>query len=153
MIAFLSDFGPGSHYVGQVKAVLSGVTVIDLCHDIPPGDVRAGAYVLHTSWDAFPDGTIFLAVVDPGVGTNRVALAATWEKRFFVAPDNGLLSPFMDEDFRAVALDTPESASATFHARDIFAPAALALERGAALEDLGRAHATTTHCALNIFMF
>ncbi len=129
-IVFLSDFGPDSAYVGQVKGVLSGIPVIDLCHDIPPEDVRAGAYVLFTSWKYFPAGSVFLAVVDPGVGTSRKALACSWRDYLFVAPDNGILSPFMDKDFTAFEIPVPPSASPTFHARDVFAPAARRLACG-----------------------
>ncbi|MEO0191951.1 MAG: SAM-dependent chlorinase/fluorinase [candidate division WOR-3 bacterium] len=146
-IVFISDFGPASAYVGQVKGVLSGIPVIDLCHDIPPEDIRAGAYVLFTSWRYFPAGSVFLAVVDPGVGTSRKALVASWHDYFFVAPDNGILSPFMDENFRAFEIPVPPTASPTFHARDVFAPAARALALGEKPENLGHPCPSPLHCA------
>jgi S-adenosylmethionine hydrolase len=147
VVVFLSDFGPDSLYVGQVKGVLAGIPVLDLCHDIPPEDVRAGAYALFTSWKYFPSGSIFLAVIDPGVGTARKALAASWNGYFFVAPDNGLLSPFMEGDFRAVELAVPAEASPTFHARDVFAPAARRLALGESLENLGQPCPSPVYCA------
>jgi len=147
IVVFLSDFGPSSHYVGQVKGVLAGLPVVDLCHDIPPEDIRAGAYVLFTSWKYFPVGSVFLAVVDPGVGTTRKALAAFWNNYFFVAPDNGLLSPFMGDDFRAVEIPVPAEASPTFHARDVFAPAARRLALGESLENLGQPCLSPICCA------
>ncbi|MGB9589388.1 MAG: SAM hydrolase/SAM-dependent halogenase family protein [candidate division WOR-3 bacterium] len=147
IIVFLSDFGPESLYVGQVKGILAGLETIDLCHDIPPEDVRAGAYVLFTSYRYYPPGSVFLAVVDPGVGTTRKALVASWRDYFFVAPDNGILSPFMDKDFRAFEIPVPPEASATFHARDVFAPAARRIAMGEKIENLGRACSSPTHCA------
>lgn len=144
---FLSDFGPDSLYAGQVKGVLAGLPVVDLCHEIPPEDVRAGAYVLFTSWKYFPAGSVFLAVVDPGVGTQRKALAASWNDYFFVAPDNGILSPFMDENFRAFEIPVPPEASPTFHARDVFAPAARRLALGENPENLGQALPSPVQCA------
>ncbi len=138
MIALLTDFGAASHYTGQIKAVLRGVEVIDLCHDIPPGDVKAGAYVLLTSWHLFPEKTVFLAVVDPGVGTDRPAIAGSFNGYFFVGPDNGIFSPFIQKGANLVRLPVPPHASNTFHGRDLFAPAAKALAMGARLEDMGQ---------------
>ncbi len=110
--------------MGQLRGVLAGLPVADLCHDIPLGDVKAAAYVLWVSWRYFPEGTVFLVVVDPGVGSARKVMAARWRGHFFVAPDNGVLSPFMDEGFEAWEIPVPPEASATFHGRDVMAPAA-----------------------------
>jgi S-adenosylmethionine hydrolase len=147
LVVFLSDFGPDSLYAGQVKGVLAGLSVVDLCHEVPPEDVRAGAYVLFTSWKYFPAGSVFLAVVDPGVGTARKAIAGSWHDYLFVAPDNGILSPFMDDGFRAFEIPVPPTASPSFHARDVFAPAARRLALGEKIEDLGKAMPSPVHCA------
>jgi S-adenosylmethionine hydrolase len=142
LITLLTDFGAADSYVGEVKGVLlsqvHGVVLVDVTHQIPPGDVRAGQYVLSRVWHRFPQGTVHLAVIDPGVGTARRALAAQAAGQFFVAPDNGLLS-FLPADAHFVALPTPADASPTFHARDVFAPAAGQLALGAALTHVGQA--------------
>jgi hypothetical protein len=109
---------------------------VDLAHDIAPGDVGAGAYVLGRAWPRFPPGTVHLAVVDPGVGTARRALAAEASGHRFVAPDNGLLAS-LPTDARFVSLRIPPGAAPTFHGRDVFAPAAAALAMGTALAGLG----------------
>ena len=97
LITFTSDFGTADSYVGEVKGVLlslvPGVTVVDLTHHVSPGDVRAAAYVLGRAWRRFPADTVHLIVVDPGVGTARSALACGAGGQFFVAPDNGILTP------------------------------------------------------------
>ena len=140
IVTLLTDFGLRDSYVGEVKGVLLSlvprVELVDLTHDVAPGDVRAAQYVLGRAWPRFPAGTVHLAVVDPGVGTARRALAAEVAGHYFVAPDNGLLSSLPGEA-RFVALATPAGASATFHGRDLFAPAAAALANGAALSHLG----------------
>lgn len=140
LITLLTDFGSADSYVGEVKGVLlsgvHGVALVDITHDIPPGDVRAAQYVLGRVWQRFPAETVHLAVVDPGVGTARRALAAQAGGQFFVAPDNGLLS-FLPLDAHFVALPEPAHAAPTFHGRDLFAPAAAQLALGAALTHLG----------------
>src|SRR2546426_2211877 len=96
IITLLTDFGTPDNYVGEVKGVLlshvHGAALLDITHQVPPGDLRAGQYILSRVWHRFPQGTVHLAVVDPGVGTKRRALAAGAGGHFFVAPDNGLLS-------------------------------------------------------------
>jgi S-adenosylmethionine hydrolase len=140
IITLLTDFGTSDSYVAEMKAVLlSGVpsaTLVDISHQVSPGDMRAGQYLLGRAWKHFPRGTVHVAIVDPGVGTERRALAAEHEGHRFVAPDNGLLS-FLPKDARYVSLPVPASAAATFHGRDVFAPAAARLASGAALADLG----------------
>ncbi len=139
LITLLTDFGTADSYIAEVKAVLlsraPGATLVDITHQVSPGDVRAGQYLLARAWHRFPAGTVHLAVVDPGVGTARRALAASAGGHWFVAPDNGLLS-FLPSP-RFVSLPIPAGAAPTFHGRDVFAPAAAALASGTPLERLG----------------
>jgi S-adenosylmethionine hydrolase len=147
-IVLLTDFGYRDHYVGVMKGVIASIApaapVIDLTHGIPPQQVIAGAILLRESWRFFPPRTIFAAVVDPGVGTGRLPLAIeTRTGARFVGPDNGLLWLAADQGGirRIVELRTPRyrlaEVSATFHGRDIFAPAAAWLWRGVAIGSLG----------------
>lgn len=140
IITLLTDFGTADSYVAEVKGVLlsrvPGVALVDVSHHISPGDVQAGQYVLARAWRHFPPGTVHLAIVDPGVGTARRALAAEASGHRFVAPDNGLLS-FLPADTRFVSLPVAANAAPTFHGRDVFAAAAAALAVGAPLEGLG----------------
>ena len=111
---------------------------VDVTHAVPPGDVRAGAYLLGRAWHRFPQGTVHLAVVDPGVGTGRAALAVAAHGHYFVGPDNGLFTLVLrDAEVQIVVLPTPDGAAPTFHGRDVFAPAAAALAAGAPLGELG----------------
>src|SRR6266516_3726692 len=140
IITLLTDFGTRDNYVGELKAVLAShahpALLIDITHDVPPGDVRAAQYIFSRVWHRFPQGSVHLVVVDPGVGTARRALAAEAAGQFFVAPDNGLLS-CLPGDAHFVSLPIPPAASPTFHARDVFAPAAAQLAIGASLTQLG----------------
>lgn len=147
LIAVLTDYGTLDPYVGVVKGVIARLLpeahVIDLSHEVPPGDIRVGAFRLWQSVPYFPEGTVFLAVVDPGVGTARRALAAAWPGYICVAPDNGLLT-YLFVNRPPTAIHALASAShrlpvvsATFHGRDIFAPAAAHLARGEPIERLG----------------
>ena len=147
-IAILTDFGYRDHYVGAMKGVIAGIApavrVIDIAHGIPPQSVIAGALALAQSWRFFPKGTIFLAVVDPGVGTSRLPIAIdTLSGARFVGPDNGLLYLAAKEAGirRVVELRTAKyrlkNLSATFHGRDIFAPAAAWLWSGTPIASLG----------------
>lgn len=146
IVALLTDFGCAGHHAGVLRGVvLAGAPdalPVDLGHGVPPGDVALGAWLLRWSWRHFPPATVHLAVVDPGVGTARRALAAAAGGMFFVGPDNGLLSLALDDAGDARVVSLPASAgvgplSATFHGRDLFAPVAARLARGAALADLG----------------
>jgi hypothetical protein len=96
LITLTTDYGTVDSYIGEIRGVLlgavPGVTLVDIAHNIAPGDVRAAAYVLGRAWRSFPAGTVHLAVVDPGVGTGQAALAVRVQGHVFVAPDNGLLS-------------------------------------------------------------
>ncbi|HTY05560.1 MAG TPA: SAM-dependent chlorinase/fluorinase [Gemmatimonadales bacterium] len=140
LITLLTDFGISDSYVAEVKGVLltalPDATLVDVTHQVPPGDVRAGQYLFTRAWRRFPAGTVHLVVVDPGVGTARRALAAQAAGHFFVAPDNGLLSS-LSGDATFVSLPIPPAAAPTFHARDVFAPAAARLALGTPLDDLG----------------
>jgi len=145
MIVMFTDFGLLGPYVGQVKAVLwreaPGVPVIDLFADAPSLRPREAAYLLAAYVDAFPLGSVFLCVVDPGVGGDRPAVAAKIDGRWFVGPGNGLFEPLIR---RAAAVEgfaiiPPEDrrVSASFHGRDVFAPVAGRLARGDAPESAG----------------
>jgi len=143
VITLLTDFGTADGYVGEMKGVIlsdaPGATIVDITHDIPAHDVEVGRLTLARYWRRFPAGTVHVAVVDPGVGSSRGALAIASEDRFLVGPDNGLLSPaLLVRGARAVALDVPPHASATFHGRDVFAPAAARLARGVDVDELGQ---------------
>lgn len=142
VITLLTDFGTADGYVGEMKGVLlervPDATLVDITHDIPPQDIEAGRLALARVWRRFPAQTVHLVVVDPGVGTARGALAVKSDDRFLVGPDNGVLSPaLLVAGAWAVSLDLPANASASFHGRDVFAPAAAALALGAHLESLG----------------
>jgi len=140
-ITLLTDFGSSDSYVAEMKAaLLSRVpesVIIDISHEVPPGDRRGARYLLARSWHRFPMGTVHVAVVDPEVGTARRALAAQAQGHSFIAPDNGLLSPIL-EGATVVELAVPPDASTTFHGRDVFAPAAARLAKGEALDALGQ---------------
>src|SRR3989449_83362 len=140
LITLLTDFGTSDSYVAEVKAVLLsralGAALVDVTHQIPPGDVRSAQYVLARVWHRFPEGTVHLVVVDPGVGTSRRALGAEAAGHYFVAPDNGVLSP-LPADARFFELPVPPGAAPSFHGRDLFAPAAAELATGTALAHLG----------------
>jgi hypothetical protein len=144
IITLLTDFGTADGYVAELKGVLYAatpeVTVVDLSHDIPPQDVESARLAVARYWRRFPSGTVHIIVVDPGVGSNRAALAVSSDDRFLVGPDNGVLSPaLLAGGSRAVALPVPTMASATFHGRDVFAPAASALATGTSIDTLGAA--------------
>jgi S-adenosylmethionine hydrolase len=140
IITLLTDFGLSDSYVGEVKGVLLAnapdAVLVDVTHQVPPGDVHAGQFLLARTWHRFPEGTVHYVVVDPGVGTNRRALVVEVGGHFFVAPDNGVLSELPD-DARCVSIPVPPSAAPTFHGRDVFAPAAARLALGTPLEELG----------------
>lgn len=142
LIAILSDFGQ-SEYVGILRGVVQrharGVMMTDLYNEVRPQSVREGAWVLFTAYKHYPEGTVFLCVVDPGVGSERQALAIRTKRYLFVGPDNGLMFPSVTEDGlkEAVALPIPPDASPTFQARDVFAPAAARLASGTPIDELG----------------
>ena len=175
-IVLLTDFGLTDAYVGMMRGVIHGINpaadVIDLTHGIGPQDVRHGAVILADSCRYFPTGSIFVAVVDPGVGTDRHAILLETPDARFVAPDNGLLTlvcrqyapSFGDAarlgpaplpaTCRAWRLTNPDywqhPVSATFHGRDIFAPVATHLSTGASPDALGKPTSTITAFSLPI---
>jgi S-adenosylmethionine hydrolase len=142
IIALLTDFGTRDPYVAAVKGVLAArcdARVADLTHEIAPFDVFGAAFFLRDVVEYWPAGTIFVVVIDPGVGTSRKIIAAERDGRLFLAPDNGVLSlvaapPAISVENESFFL--PQG-SATFHGRDRFAPVAAAIANGAALEELG----------------
>ena len=147
VVSFLSDYGLTDEFVGVCKAVVLRAAptaqIIDVTHNIPPFDVRAGALALARAVQYLPPGVV-LAVVDPGVGTDRRAVAVEVEAGFLVGPDNGLLAPavaMLGGAMRVVSLTNPEyqleTPGATFAGRDIFAPAAGYLAAGTQFERLG----------------
>ena len=142
IITLLTDFGTADGYVAELKGVLLSaapdVTIVDLSHEIPPQDVESARLAVARYWRRFPSGTVHVVVVDPGVGSDRNALAVNSDDRFLVGPDNGVLSPaLLASGSRAVSLPIPPSASATFHGRDVFAPAAAHLATGTVIDALG----------------
>ena len=147
VIALLTDFGTRDHYVGAVKGTILArcpeATVVDITHELPRHDVAAAAFSLSAAHRSFPPGTIFVAVVDPGVGSARRALALEAGGYQFVGPDNGLFTLILAEHkgARAREIRNPtlmaRDVSATFHARDVFAPAAAHLASGGSASDLG----------------
>ena len=148
VVAFLSDFGTRDHYAGTLKAVVLSLcpeaTLVDIGHEIPPHDVLAGALELAACYRYFPAGTIFLVVVDPGVGSSRRGIVADCGDYKFVAPDNGVLSVVLRETPPRRVIELTErkyalpTVSRTFEGRDRFAPAAGWLARGTALVSMGR---------------
>ena len=142
IVTLLSDFGTVDSYVAEMRGVLSTyapkATLVDITHDVSPGDVRAGQYILSRTWMFFPEGTIYVAVVDAGVGTERRVLGATRFGRYFLAPDNGLLS-FLSLNATFISIPVLPEAAPTFHGRDVFAPAAGVLANGGSFESLGSA--------------
>jgi len=148
IITLTTDYGAHDHYVAVLKGVIlalaSDVRVVDVTHDIPPHDVESGAFVLSQIWSWFPAGTIHVAVVDPGVGSQRRVLVGRYGGSLLVVPDNGLLT-FVDREHPVEALHVAEDrrfflsrVSSTFHGRDILAPVAAHLALGVRPERFGR---------------
>lgn len=146
VITLTTDFGLQDYYVSAMKAVMidiaPDVRLVDISHEIPSQDIMAGSWILKNSVMLFPPNTVHMVVVDPGVGTDRKAIALQIDDQYFVGPDNGIFSLLTEEkEFRAIRLTNKEylrdNPSNTFHGRDIFAPAAAHLSRGINLEELG----------------
>ena len=146
-IALLTDFNTHDPYVGMMKGVIASIApharVIDLTHAIPAGDVRRAAFELYRAAPYFPPETIFVSVVDPGVGTARRPIALAWQERICVGPDNGTFTYLLATGTPPIAVELKSKAfhmntvSYTFHGRDIFAPVAAHLARGVDFEQLG----------------
>lgn len=131
---------------GVVAQINPALRIIDLTHDIPPQNITLARFALMSAYPYFPDGTVHVVVVDPGVGGNRRAVAVQTERGYLVAPDNGVLSGVLDQKtaIAAVELTNPQywrdaNPSSTFHGRDIFAPVAAHLASGVAIAELGQA--------------
>mgnify|MGYP001209269856 CR=1 FL=1 len=147
IITLTTDFGESDHYIACMKGVIlqlaPTVHIVDVTHVIQPHDVVHGAFVLRQVFDHFPDGTIHIAVVDPGVGTTRRLLAVRYETQIVLSPDNGLVSlvhrDFAMEELREISNTRlfRQEISATFHARDVLAPVAGHLAQGMALGNVG----------------
>jgi S-adenosylmethionine hydrolase len=147
LITLLTDFGTRDEYVGVMKGVIAGINpdvrIVDISHHIDPQDIVHGAFILAAAAPYFPDGTVHVAVVDPGVGSSRRILAVECGRQRFVAPDNGLLERIMahHQVSEAVSVTDPryflDRVSCTFHGRDIFAPVAARLAAGLSLRELG----------------
>ena len=147
IITLTTDFGSGSHYVAAMKGVILSIcpaaTIVDIAHDVPPQDIRRAALLLDDVADWFPPETIHVAVVDPGVGTDRAIVYARIGQQQFIAPDNGLLSRLAARTPppKLIRLSEPaywlEHVSTTFHGRDIMAPVAARLALGLDPDRLG----------------
>jgi S-adenosyl-L-methionine hydrolase (adenosine-forming) len=147
IITLLTDFGSQDYFAGAMKGVILSINpsarIVDITHEIPPHDIHAAAFNLLAAYTAFPAGTIHVAVVDPGVGSDRKPLAVECAGQLFVGPDNGIFSWICEREGKSRAIHLQNESffyhpvSATFHGRDVFAPVAAALSRCAAVEDLG----------------
>lgn len=146
LIALLTDFGSKDPFCGIMKGVISriapGISCIDLDNEIPPGDIQHAAITLWQARPYFPDGTVFLCVVDPGVGTNRRGVVVQAGKKTYIGPDNGIFTFILDKGYRAWELQNPRfslpNPTHTFHGRDIFAPAAAYVSKGIPGSDFGQ---------------
>jgi len=146
LLTFLTDFGNNSNYIAQMKGVALSITdanIIDISHEISPYNIREGAFILRTSVQYFPLGTVHVAVVDPGVGTDRRGLVVTTRSQILVGPDNGLLIPAAKHlgDFTVYEIRNQnlmlKNVSNTFHGRDIFSPVASHILNGFIFEQIG----------------
>lgn len=148
IIALLTDFSWHNWYLGVMKGVILGINpaamIVDLCHDVSSQDVREGSFILGNSFSYFPSGTIFLCVVDPGVGGKRKNLIVETEKYYFVAPDNGILSSIFEKGEVQKVFEvkpgkyTLPLRGSTFLGRDVFAPIATHLSMGVTPEEMGK---------------
>lgn len=150
IITLTTDFGLTDPFVGQMKGVILGIApeakIVDITHAVEPFDILEGAHVLSSSCGYFPNGSVHVAVVDPGVGTSRRSIAALSNGHYFVGPDNGLLAPAIASRSGGKPVVVREiqnrsllrdEISDTFHGRDVFAPLAAHLVRGASFESVG----------------
>jgi S-adenosylmethionine hydrolase len=148
LITLLTDFGTRDYFVASMKGVILNINpqaqIADLSHEVPPHDIAGAAYLLKSCYRYFPDGTVHVAVVDPGVGSNRRPLLIATSRYFFIGPDNGLFTYICDEETgvevrqienRQYRLDSEGS---TFDGRDVFAPASAWLTKGQAVGSFGR---------------
>jgi hypothetical protein len=150
IVTLLTDFGTADHFVGVMKGVIASIAprvrVVDISHEVPPYGARAARFLLGQSWKWFPEGTVHVVVIDPGVGTSRNALVVEAGAHLFVGPDNGVLSePLQIKDARARTITNRKlcmkEMSQTFHGRDVFAPVAARLAAGLPAARVGPAAA------------
>lgn len=147
VITLLTDFGTADYFVAAVKGVIltisPHVSIVDITHELPPQDIEPGAFTLLACYNDFPEGTIHVAVVDPGVGSARRAIVVRAGSYYFVGPDNGLFSYIYDRESAYEVFQLTDEKyfrpqpSASFHGRDIFAPIAAALSNGIQPEQFG----------------
>lgn len=143
MVALITDFGYTDHFVGVVKGVIKslspGVDIVDISHSVQSYSILNAQFILHSSYRYFPEGTVFCVIVDPGVGTGREGIIASDGRYRFVMPDNGVISAVMTDTIAVYHIDPAlfKKASRTFHGRDVFAPVAAGLARGAKPEEFG----------------
>jgi S-adenosylmethionine hydrolase len=148
IVTLMTDFGTKSGYAAQMKAVLlshaNSINIVDITHEISPQNIREGAFVLRQSVKYFPKGTIHIAIVDPGVGTERKGIIIATKSQIFIGPDNGLMMPaahFLG-DFAVFELSNPlymmQNVSNTFHGRDIFSPVAANIIKGVPFDQFGK---------------
>lgn len=147
VITLLTDFGTRDYFTGAMKGVILSLnaeaTIVDITHEIPPQDIAAAGFNLFACYKNFPRGTVHVAVVDPGVGSDRRAILAVTDEHYFIAPDNGLLSLIFGAEPGIKVFELNKDrffnhpVSRTFHGRDIFAPVAGWLSKGAMPEELG----------------
>lgn len=152
IITLTTDFGTSDAYVGVMKGVILGINpnvqIVDITHGVPPQDIHEAAFLIHSAYRYFPEGTIHTVVVDPGVGSDRGAIVCQTERASFVCPDNGILTYLLSEieneegqSGDVVAIQNRDyflpEVSNTFHGRDIFAPVAAHLSVGVPLADIG----------------
>lgn len=143
-IALITDFGSGEVYPGVMKGVIKsanrGADIIDITHDVAPQNIYQATFLLWKTHNYLPSGTVIVAVVDPGVGTDRRIIACEWGGYIFIAPDNGLLT-FVPSSAKIIQIDeklcSAGRVSNTFHGRDIFAPLAAKISGGAGLDEFG----------------
>jgi S-adenosylmethionine hydrolase len=161
VLTLLSDFGDRDVYVGAMKGVITKInpklTIVDLTHQIPPQDIVAARFSLMNVYPYFPTGTVHVAVVDPGVGSKRRAIAVEFAQGFLVGPDNGIFSGVLSQSPAIAAVELTnlnywrtQQPSKTFHGRDIFAPVAAHLTSGVPLKQLGQEIEPATLVKLDI---
>lgn len=147
VITLLTDFGNADYFVGAMKGVILGINpqaqIVDITHKISPQDIEGAALMLLNSYRSFPSGTVHIAVVDPGVGSRRRAIAASAAGQFFVGPDNGLFSYVLEKEltYEVIHLTAEQyfrhPVSQTFQGRDLFGPVGAAISNGTQISDLG----------------
>jgi len=143
IVTLLTDFGLRDTYVAALKGAIlrehPKAAIVDLSHEVRPYAILQAAFLLDGAWQSFPPQTVHVAVVDPGVGGSRFGIAFSGQDHYFVGPDNGIFTFVLERTHvQAVLLPVPAGAASTFHGRDVFAPAAARLARGAEVAELGQ---------------